>query len=157
MANFTPNVNLEKPLGSEHYLIPKFNANMDKIDNAIGNIKNTALTTSHIEAKANKVQEDWIEPTLLNGWVNIGGYGNAAYYKDEFGRVTLKGFLMSGTIRTHVFVLPIGYRPTNTIEIPIVSNDLFGKVEINTVGMVIAKLGSNVTFSLAGISFRAEQ
>lgn len=32
MANFTPNVNLEKPLGSEHYLIPKFNANMDKID-----------------------------------------------------------------------------------------------------------------------------
>lgn len=37
MANFTPNVNLEKPLGSEHYLIPKFNANMDKIDAEFNN------------------------------------------------------------------------------------------------------------------------
>ena len=38
MANFTPNVNLEKPLGSENYLIPKFNANMDKIDTKFGEV-----------------------------------------------------------------------------------------------------------------------
>ena len=38
MANFTPNVNLEKPLGSEHYLVPKFNANMDKIDAEFGEV-----------------------------------------------------------------------------------------------------------------------
>lgn len=38
MANFTPNANLEKPLGSEHYLIPKFNANMDKIDAKFGEV-----------------------------------------------------------------------------------------------------------------------
>lgn len=44
MANFTPNVNLEKPLGSEHYLIPKFNANMDKIDAEFGN-KQAALVS----------------------------------------------------------------------------------------------------------------
>ena len=60
MANFTPNVNLEKPLGSEHYLIPKFNANMDKIDTKFGELQNLGGIISEAIAKATPVDADTV-------------------------------------------------------------------------------------------------
>ena len=60
--------------------------------------------------KANKVQEEWITPTLLNGWVAEPGY-DYGYMKDDFGFVHFKGRFKSGTIAQPLFVLPIDYRP----------------------------------------------
>lgn len=57
---------------------------------------------------ARKHQEQWIQPTLLNGWSGV-----ARYYKDELGTVHVMcsisgGIAMSGAV---LFVLPEGYRP----------------------------------------------
>ena len=49
MAEFTPNYNLEKPTGAEKYYISKFNANADKIDEALKGHDDTIA--------ANKTQE----------------------------------------------------------------------------------------------------
>ena len=40
MANFTPNYNLKKPLGSENYNVADQNGNMDIIDTALNGIEN---------------------------------------------------------------------------------------------------------------------
>jgi len=46
MPTQTPNLNLEKPLGSEKYNINKLNANFDKIDEALGNLSSDASSVT---------------------------------------------------------------------------------------------------------------
>ena len=58
------------------------------------------------QEKANKVQEAWITPTLLNG-----ATGTIQYRKNEFGRVEFKG-LISGVAGSALITMPAGYRPT---------------------------------------------
>lgn len=66
---------------------------------------------SELGKKANKQQEDWITPTLLNGWhYGSKSYDIPQYKKDELGRVHVKGFLQGGT--DTAFTFPVGYRPT---------------------------------------------
>jgi hypothetical protein len=66
-----------------------------------------------LPSKANKVQEDWIEPTLLNGWVSQNGYP-VRYMIDEFGFVHMEGALTGGSVGTIVFKLPDGYKTNQT-------------------------------------------
>lgn len=63
------------------------------------------------QEKANKVQEAWITPTLLNGWTEVPG-NTVRYMKDEMGFVHFKGRIGNGTYGTYAFVLPVGYRPS---------------------------------------------
>lgn len=108
-----------------------------------------------IEAKANKVQEDWIEPTLLNGWVNYGGGGElCAFMKDDFGFVHIRGLIKTGTLNTTVFVLPQNYRPIGVMDSPIACGSVYGRVNIGTDGLVKIIEGSNTRASLGNISFR---
>ena len=103
-------------------------------------------------------QEGVNAPTLLNGWVNFGGVETpAGYYKDTSGRVHLRGFIKSGTAAadTVLFTLPIGYRPSVAINFAVVSNNAFGYIDILASGNVRFQVGSNVSLSLDGISFRA--
>ena len=52
MANYTPNLNLEKPLQSEDYDVDVFNRNSDKIDNFAGTIPARALTSDKLTTGA---------------------------------------------------------------------------------------------------------
>ena len=73
---------------------------------------------SELSKKANKQQEDWINPTLLNGWTT-GEHVNYApiqYKKDEFGFVHLRGGITNGVDR-YICTLPIGYRPKGIVPI----------------------------------------
>lgn len=65
---------------------------------------------------AKKVQENWIDATLLNGWT-----GTLQYAKNELGVVTIKGSLTAGTVETNtnILSLPVGYRPA--INIPVLT------------------------------------
>lgn len=58
--------------------------------------------------KADKAQEAWITPTLLNGFT-----GNVSYMKDNFGFVHIRGEVnnTAGTAPLNIFNLPLGYRP----------------------------------------------
>jgi hypothetical protein len=63
------------------------------------------------------------EPPFQNSWVNLdsSGLATAAFYKDPFGVVRLKGIVSGGTVSTAVFTLPAGYRPPKTEDFPAVS------------------------------------
>lgn len=100
----------------------------------------------------------WTAPTLLNGWVNYGaGFNDAGYMKDAHGFVHLKGLIKNGvtTRPTTLFTLPSGYRPSNECICTTSSNDLYGQARVEPDGDVTFHVGSNVWFSLDGISFKA--
>jgi len=108
--------------------------------------------------------EDWHEvgatgePAFQNSWVNFGSpYTTAAFYKDSFNRIHLKGVVKSGTVDTTIFTLPVGYRPAKE---GIFSANGGGithvRLDISTtggVGTISSSINSDI--SLDGISFRA--
>lgn len=136
----------------------------------LGNTDNTSDANKPISTagqtalnlKANKVQEAWITPTLLNGWVNFDdgvSYTTCAYMKSTIGFVTLKGMLKSGSVGmgTPAFTLPVEYRPSKRLKYPVVCNGAFGEVDINVNGDVGIIFGNNAYVNLDSITFRAEQ
>ena len=68
--------------------------------------------SAELASKANKKQEDWITPTLLNGWYGIRPGEPPQYMKDEFGFVHFRGAISKGASATSnvAFNLPTGYR-----------------------------------------------
>ena len=123
--------------------------------------KNNLKEALGVNSKANKTQEGWTEPTLLNGWVNFGGSDpTAAYYKDEFGVVHLKGQIKSGTITdgTFLFTLPSGYGSSKNMQFPLFvkSPISFGTLSINGYNVRIFDVTANDAVYLNDISFRAD-
>jgi hypothetical protein len=106
--------------------------------------------------------EDWHEiggtnePTFENSWANLGGaYETAAFYKDPFGRVHIKGAVDTGSSGTTAFTLPEGYRPLATLRLPSYSTGN-AYVEITSAGLVQPQR-SGAAANYLGVSFRAEQ
>lgn len=162
MATYTPNINLKKPNTAENFSTADINANSDKIDTAIGLKAPQASTYTKTEVdakdalKAEKVQEAWIAPTLLNSWVNFGvGFNDAGYFKDQFGIVHLKGLIKSGTLGQPAFLLPVGYRIVGNNYMLCLSNGAAGQLTITADGNVKPASGNNAWFSLEGITFKA--
>ena len=96
--------------------------------------------------------------TFLNGWHNYGGTDDtAAFYKDIFGVVHLKGTVTGGT-GSQVFTLPAGYRPTLTQHFPSVDPALVAVNEVivfpNGDVEALEKTTVGAVHSLDGITFR---
>lgn len=94
-----------------------------------------------------------ITPTFVNGWVVAVGVTDTGYFKRLQKIVALQGCVSTGTANTVIFTLPAGFRPGFQRQIPIVDNNVFGRVIIDPGGGVEAS-GGNVRFYLDGISFR---
>lgn len=96
----------------------------------------------------------WTPLILQNGWNTYGGaFSTAAYTKTSAGMVILKGMIKGGS--GVIANLPAGYRPA-TFESLIFensSNQTFGRLDVNAAGDIVVSVGSNVWFSLDGISF----
>lgn len=111
--------------------------------------------------KANKKQEAWITPTLINGWVSESSeeFSQVGYMKDEMGFVHLKGQVTGTTIDTQVFSLPTGYRPADKyLRFPTNSNNgQLGALWIGSSGTVTINKGPIYSVSLNGIIFKAEK
>ena len=110
-----------------------------------------------------------------NGWSNFGhGHSAAAFYKDPWGLVHLKGLVSGGTVADSpvvtsgtVFALPCGYAPDEAEVHAVLSNNQTGRVTVRWMtnldcsngqkrGMVTADPPSNNAWvSLDGITFRA--
>jgi hypothetical protein len=100
----------------------------------------------------------WITPSpLLNSWVVFDtSWPMAAYAKDDrTGLVYLRGLIKSGTISTTlpIFILPFGYRPMYQHLFPTLSNAAIGRLDVNSLGLVIPSAGNNTYFSLNGVVF----
>lgn len=128
-----------------------------RVSNEAERISKDSERDSKIEAvvngKADKVQEDWITPTLLNGWTE-GGAG-VKYTKNEFGEVRVDLSAVPGT--GDIFVLPVGYRPNKTMDFPCQSGSGFGAIRINKFGSVQRSIGTGAYVLAHGITFRAEE
>lgn len=107
-----------------------------------------------IRDKANKLQEAWITPTMLNGWTQLSA--DVGYMKDNLGWVHLKGAVTGGALASQIFALPVGYRPQNTSNrFPVIANNKFGRVSVTSTGAVTFDVGENAFVSLDGITFKA--
>jgi len=103
------------------------------------------------------VQDDWVDPPLLSGWVNYSSeYNPAGYFRDKQGIVHLRGLVKNGAIVGTIFTLPGGYRPAHRELMIVMTNpNVAGRCDIDANGNVIAMQGNAGWFSLDGITFRA--
>jgi len=112
------------------------------------------------EKKADVLQEDWIEATLLNG-NETNGINTVAFFKDSFNIVRCKG-IIDTTNRTLelALILPVGYRRGQVYSIRVVSTNIAdngARVFININGdLEIKNVTTGTSVYLDGISFRAE-
>ena len=130
----------------------------------LGSVDNTSdankpvstATQTALNLKANKVQEAWITPTLLNGWVNFdSGYASCQYRIDSLGTVHLKGMIRNGTLGTPCFTLALGYRPTESQYHLSLSSDNARTLTITSSGDVrISSVASKSWVSFNGITFK---
>jgi hypothetical protein len=137
-------------------------SDIDDLQNRVDSVEDTvAEHTTQINGKADKVQEAWIAPTLLNNWTNYGeSYSQAGYFKDSFGIVHLRGFVKGGSIGTNsttdsIFYLPSTYRPPKLLYFVSVSNNTLAVITIALSGAVNCIYGNNAWLSLDGLTFRA--
>ena len=99
------------------------------------------------------------EPVFQNSWTNYGSpYTVAAFYKDPYNVVRLKGFITGGTSTdgTVVFTLPEGYRPSERIVLTTensgwnpMSIDVYQNGEVK-----IYNVTNNSWITLDGLAFR---
>ncbi len=83
--------------------------------NLAENKKMLKFLLNEIRSKASKVQDDWISPTLLNGWTEVSGWP-VRYRKNSLGKVEIKGRIAGGAIGSSVMTLPSGYRTAVTTK-----------------------------------------
>ncbi|RYU92752.1 Kelch repeat-containing protein [Emticicia agri] len=127
--------------------------------NASGNIGENLNVNGDVTVTGVINTENFIAPTLLNGWVNYNTptYVPAGYYKDVEARVHLRGSIKFGTSTsgTVLFTLPVGYRPSEVMMFAVTTTSLaLGRVDIFPNGDVKVINGSSNHLCLDGISFR---
>ena len=113
------------------------------------------------DASITVLNESWIAPALLNGWVTPGAIGSAtqtvAYRKMADGTVNLRGVGGGGPVSTVMFTLPIGYRPALDEWFLCLCNGGAVQIAVKLTGDVYVNSyiagGTNAVVSLAGIRF----
>jgi hypothetical protein len=96
------------------------------------------------------------EPGFQNGWKNTGPATDvtAAFYKDPYGVVHLKGLIYNGPNDAPIFVLPEGYRPSKNAVQLVWRGSGSGKLNLLPDGSVEFQDGAAAA-SLDGVTFRA--
>lgn len=110
-----------------------------------------------ISEKADIVQEDWIEPTLLNGSVIYTATApNLDYYKNSISEVRFRGSVDARSRTDALFlILPAGYRPLQTGRFIVHGVNGATYLSLTSSGGLYYLSGSEI-FSLDGLTFRAE-
>ena len=94
----------------------------------------------------------WKNPTLAVGWSNKGASNPVARYRlGNNGYVELGGMVVGGS--GTIFTLPAGYRPNKQVDLPVVANNAFGSISIDTSGNIALVTGSATDVSLENTGF----
>lgn len=162
--------------------IPFLSSYVPRIGDVVWLIKNGAdmfvlgdIVSGGVDQEAWHFVDDteYNEPPFQNGWVNYAtttpgvDYGEAKFYIDVDGWVTLQGLLRNPTGAAYnsvMFTLPVGYRPAGTRRIPVLrSNNEIWQIEIRSDGTVRAATANNgdaadvkIWISLTGVKFMAD-
>ncbi len=129
----------------------------DQVDDTQTALNKTWSSSKIDSTKANKVQEAWITPTLLNGFTEVSGFP-VRYRKLTTGEVEFKGRLYGTSLSAQAFIVSLGYRTLVELNIPISNGyDLVKNVSINSVGSVwVRGASSTVWVDLTGVKYAAE-
>ncbi len=110
-----------------------------------------ATMKTEIAKKANRQQEGWITPTLLNGYVSDSGK-EIQFFKDSLGFVHIRGAVREGVFPEPIFVLPYGFRPSRVQSFPTITGlQSNGQADVIANGNTRVRSAGNHTFD--GISF----
>ena len=124
--------------------------------NLAENSKFIKFLLNEIRGKANAKQEEWIEPTFINGWEHHASC-RVGYMKDEFGFVHFKGRATPG-INFPFFSLPQGYRPKEELGFAcITSSGGLCRLVVNQGNVAAYGYDPSSEIQLDGTTFRAEQ
>lgn len=82
-------------------------------------------------------------PTLMGAWRSIEGLPQLTCWKDREKYIHLEGIIAEGTENIASIRLSKGYRPSNKLEIPILSYDKIGMCIIDTDGTIFFKHVNN--------------
>jgi hypothetical protein len=96
------------------------------------------------------------EPGFQNGWGNVppgAGEVTVGFYKDPFGVVHLKGFIVGGGTAQVMFTLPAGYRPSRALAELVIRDVGAAQLVILQTGDVFVQEGSGPAVSLDGVTF----
>jgi len=110
---------------------------------------------------SNKQQEAATAYAYSNNWVDYDGgstFETGAYYKDNAGRVHLRGLIKRGsgtpTPGETMVTLPTGYRPARRLMFFTATDTGGARVEITSSGTVLYIQGGYGFLSLEGLSFK---
>lgn len=97
----------------------------------------------------------WTNVTYQNSWVTYVSLGDPVQYRKlSSGLVVIQGAASSGTAGSAIFTLPVGYRPTATLVIPIRATGTANTIRdltVNTDGTVVpASAASNAVVFVSG-------
>lgn len=93
----------------------------------------------------------WVTVTYEHGWVEHSSTWGPVQYRKMGGFVVMRGLAKDGTIGSSMFTLPVGFRPTQGHVVPCVTNNLFGRIDVETDGTVTCVTGDNAYVSLGGV------
>jgi hypothetical protein len=105
----------------------------------------------------------WTDLTLQSGWQPYtppgGTYTYPRYTKAADGLVSLKGLIKSGTTSGNppLAQLPVGYRPKERMLFEVAACGGYGRIDIDTTGVLIGVSVNSCWTSLDAIHFIAEQ
>ena len=109
-----------------------------------------ANRSAELAGKADKKQEDWITPTLLNGFS-----GDLKYRKTQFNELQIDcNSLQGGGVGNMIFTLPLEYRPTFS-KVFIVGTSFsanFAKITVSTSGNVTLNANGGGSPSLTNVT-----
>jgi len=98
--------------------------------------------------------EDWIYPTLQNGWVAYDAARTPRYKMNADGVVAITGLVKDGANwGAVIFTLASEYRPVSNREVPAVSAAGIGKLYIGTLGDVKFTLTGSTTYNYVEVNF----
>jgi hypothetical protein len=80
------------------------NRNWDKVETHLADY------ATEMPKKANKQQEGWTYPTLVNGWQNVSGSRPTRYFVDEFGIAHIFCEISGGATATNTELFRLGNR-----------------------------------------------
>lgn len=124
----------------------------------------TTFTINHGEYGLFDLEDEWIDLTYQNSWVDFGIDANmthvkpAGYWKDSDGFVHVRGMVKSGSSATAVIAtLPAAYRPVKRQAFTCFSSTGLCRIDVKDNGEISAAAGGSTTWtSFSGICFYAD-
>jgi hypothetical protein len=123
-------------------------------------VTTTKLADGAVTASKMESQQAWIQPTLLNGWVNFGQDDTPVeYMKDSLGFVHLRGTVRGGTLGSAICNLPVGFRTQFTYyAFPCCVWRAVDNITITSSGDVLSSsLAAAQTLLEFSVDYKAEQ